>query len=104
MLLEGKCTDVRIGPVVDVAIGASREWASFRKAYCLTWVRGAFNRNQEHTSIRRDTRHDLGFREKDGSLKVLLLIRSRPNGQPVLFRDVEVDVINTFSNHQHSIC
>lgn len=100
MLLEGEYDDARIGPVVDIAIGASREW-TYRKDYRLSWVRGAFNRDQEHTSIRRDTRYDLGLREKDGLLKVLLLFREKHIGRPVLFRDVEVDEIDTFSNLRH---
>ena len=101
MLLEGRCDDVRLGPVVDVAIGASGEWA-YRNQHCLSWVRGAFDRYQECTSVSRDLRYDLNLRENDGVLRVILLFRERPDGRPVLFVDVEIDEISTFNNRRHA--
>lgn len=93
MLVEGRYEHGWVGPIVDVAVGSSREWA-WKNAYCLSWVRGAFDRERQRTSIRNDLLHDLFLHREEGSLKVFLLFRDRPDGPPVLFRNVEVDSIN----------
>ena len=100
MLIQGKCDDVRFGPVLDVAVGPTEAW-TYGTGSLLTWVRGAFNPEQERTAIRSETRYDLKLRESDGTMKVLLLFQERDGHGLALLRDIEAVEIDAFGVRQH---
>lgn len=102
MLIEGTCKDVRVGALVDVAVGAGPEWTYRSVALMRVDVRAVLNQGIRQTAIREDLIHDLGLREdENGIVKTCLLFREVEGRGMALFRDVQATKINTFSNSQH---
>lgn len=102
MLIEGTCEDVRIGPVVDVAVGANPEWTYRSATWLRVGLRAMFNQSMRQTAIRDDLIHDLGLRQdENGMLRVSLLFREVEDRGMALFPNVQATKIDTFNNSQH---
>lgn len=102
MLIEGTCKDVRIGALVDVAVGAGPEWTHRSAALMKVGVRAVLNQGIRQTAIREDLIYDLGLREDEsGMVRACLLFREVEGRGMALFRDVQATKIDTFTDSEH---
>lgn len=102
MLIEGTCKDVRVGPVVDVAVGADPESTYQSGAWLRVGLRAMFNRSMRQTAIREDLIHDLRLRQdENGMVRVCLLFREVEGRGMALFPDIQATKIDVFGDPRH---
>ena len=102
LLIEGTCEDVRVGPVLDVAVGARPDWTHRQGAWFTTGLRAMFNQSLRRTAIRSDLIVNLRLKEDpNGLVRVSLLFREPEGRGMALIPDVVARKINTFNNARH---